>query len=148
MFGSRERQKGRLLRTGPKSILVVGSRTKRVRSLERLLAEHPCQVEVASNPKDVFNRNKEEDVDFVIMTESLNHKVDEDLFARVRVLFPRARQLVKARDYAADIRNTMHEPSGVVDPDAGIRTVNHTTLCLLEREDNAGVQITREEAKK
>jgi N-acetylglucosaminyldiphosphoundecaprenol N-acetyl-beta-D-mannosaminyltransferase len=94
MFGSRERQKERLLRAKSKSILVVGSRTKRVKSLERLLAEHPCQVEVASNAKDVFNRNKEEDVDFVIMTESLNHKVDEDLFARVRVLFPRAKFLV------------------------------------------------------
>jgi hypothetical protein len=82
------------LRGGSKDVLLLGKKTKKVKDLERLLVEHPCRVQIASNLMDAFNQNNGEDIDFIIMTESLNHKIDEDLFSRLRVAFPKAKLLV------------------------------------------------------
>jgi hypothetical protein len=89
----RERGEG-VLRGGSKGVLVLGKKTKKAKDLERLLMKHPCRVKIASNPIDAFNQNRGEDIDFIIMTESLNYKIDEDLLSRLRVLYPKAKLLL------------------------------------------------------
>ena len=86
---------------------MLGRRTKQVKDLERLLVEHPCRVQVASNPSGVFRQNRGADLDFIIMTEFRNRKIDETLFCRLRVLFPTAKLLVLVNRVTREMEVTM-----------------------------------------
>jgi hypothetical protein len=92
-----------------KGVLVLGKKTKRVKNLECLLGGLPWRVEVASNPVRSFWRNRGEGIDFIIVTESLDYTIDEDLCSRLRVLFPKAELVVVVdrltREMEAGIRS-------------------------------------------
>ncbi len=95
------------MRADSKSVLVLGRRTKQVKDLERLLVENLCRVQVASNPSGVFKQNEGEDIDFIIMPEFRNRKIDEALFSQLRVFFPTAKLLVLVNRVTREMEVTM-----------------------------------------
>ena len=95
------------MRADSKSVLVLGRRTKQVKDLERLLVENLCRVQVTSNPSGVFKQNKGEDIDFIIMPEFRNRKIDEALFSQLRVFFPTAKLLVLVNRVTREMEVTM-----------------------------------------
>ena len=95
------------MRADSKSVLVLGRRTKQVKDLERLLVENLCRVQVTSNPSVVFKQNEGEDIDFIIMPEFRNRKIDEALFSQLRVFFPTAKLLVLVNRVTKEMEVTM-----------------------------------------
>lgn len=108
----RQERRGELLK-GRRRVLVVGKRSRKLTGLAGLLNDHPCTVRISSNPMDAIKQNEGDDVDFVIMMETPERKIDEDLLSRLKAFFPTAKFLVIADRVTRD-REVVMRSKGLI----------------------------------
>jgi len=75
------------------TVLVLGKRNKKVKELERILAEHFLEVKVTSKLTNSSELNPGMHFNLVVVTDSLEDKPDRDFGVNLRRLFPQAKVL-------------------------------------------------------
>jgi len=75
------------------NVLVLGKRNKKVRELERTLAEHFCEVRVTSKLTHSAGLSPTMHFNLIVITDSLEGNGSRDFGVNLRRLFPEAKVL-------------------------------------------------------
>jgi hypothetical protein len=81
------------MKSGTKNVLVFGNRNRKVEEVERILAEHSHRICVLSQLSDRDTRLLNDDVDVIVVTDSMGHEPNREFFSHLRILFPYAKML-------------------------------------------------------
>jgi len=80
-------------RSKTENVLVLGKRNKKMKALERLLAEHFTKVSLISDLADTIKLLPNDYFNVIVVTDSMVAKPYNGLFSDLRTLFPSARLL-------------------------------------------------------
>ncbi len=81
------------MRPKTEKVLVFGKRNRKVRELERVLAEHFHHICLASDLTDMARLIANDCFNVIVVTSSMGDKLNKDFFLDLRILFPDARVL-------------------------------------------------------
>ena len=73
------------------NVLVFGKGNKKVKELERVLAEHFHRVCLVSDLSDMVHLVVNDHFNVIVVTDSMGDRLNKDFFSDLRILFPHAK---------------------------------------------------------
>jgi len=73
------------------NVLVFGKGNKKVKELERILAEHFHRVCLVSDLSDMVHLVVNDHFNVIVVTDSMGNRLNKDFFSDLRISFPDAR---------------------------------------------------------